>query len=184
MLTTEVLAKAKPLTHNVIAVTNGTSPLGTIICEHAANAGASVFALDTNATSLAQQAISFRQNNLRLRGIPCDLTSETSMLNAVQEIVNHAPPIDFWVHAEVMAPADLHKLSAAMLAFGHHFDMRGKGSLLLIGDQPPSQELESIIPAQLTMKKFMEKAKVNIVISNMLEAPEIAKKAILRLTQD
>jgi NAD(P)-dependent dehydrogenase (short-subunit alcohol dehydrogenase family) len=103
----EVLAQAEHLKGKVVAVTCATSPLGEALCEHAAKAGASVFALDSDPTALAQQSISFRQNKLRLRPMPCDFTSQESILNAVQEIVSHAPPIDFWIHAEALAPAYL-----------------------------------------------------------------------------
>jgi NAD(P)-dependent dehydrogenase (short-subunit alcohol dehydrogenase family) len=177
----EVLAQAEHLKGKVVAVTCATSPLGEALCEHAAKAGASVFALDSDPTALAQQSISFRQNKLRLRPMPCDFTSQESILNAVQEIVSHAPPIDFWIHAEALAPADLHRLLPAMHVFGLHFDMRGKGKFLLLGANAKPDDLEKAISDALPIETFTEKAKIEVFIPTETSPSLIASAAITRL---
>ena len=183
MSNNKVLATAEHLNRKVVAITHGTSPLGTAICEHAAKAGASVFALDSDPTLLAQQSISFRQNNLRLRGMPCDLTSQVSITNAVIEIVSHAPPIDYWIHAQIISPINVHVLNPAMLAFGQHFDMRGKGHFLVIGSQAQPKELEKSLAMGLPMKEFTNKAKIDIFIPTVLSPIEIAQEALMRLAK-
>lgn len=181
MTTKEVLAKAEHLNRKVVAVTHGTSLLGKAICEYAALAGASVFALDSDITLLAQQSISFRQNKLRLRGIPCELASQNSISNAIQEIVSHAPPIDYWIHAEVLSPADVSFLKPAVHAFVQHFEMRGKGHFLIIGTQPQQEELATALDFGLPMDKFREKVKVSIVIPETTSTTKIAKQTLLHL---
>lgn len=142
-----VLAKAETPYVNIIAVTNSTSKIGYRICEQASAAGATVYALDAEPTALAHLAISFRKKQLPLRVVPCDLTQQISIEDAIDEITNHAPPIDLWIHADKLTTSSIRKLPVALATFSKHFKVRGKGIARFISET--DSEGQSEIKSQL-----------------------------------
>ncbi|MFK8056629.1 MAG: SDR family NAD(P)-dependent oxidoreductase [Saprospiraceae bacterium] len=170
----EVLAKAEHTPHKVIAITHGTSALGKALCEVFASAGATVYALDTDATALAHMSISFRQNKLRLRGVPCDLESEASITEAIQEITSHAPPVDLWIHACALTTEAVDSLKLAFTAFGRHFDMRGKGHISLLIPPTLKAEERTIIQEILSESELTKITAINLVNTKETTPSKIA----------
>jgi len=158
----EVLAKAEPPHRNVVAVTYATTSLGKRICEHLASSGATVYALAEDPTDLARLSISFRQNNLTHRGIPCDTNNEESILHAIQDITNHAPPIDHWIHTEALNPKNEASLQPAFNAFVSHFKRRNKGHITLFIDTKSSIDHNYQVPL------FITKSNVSDIVSTHL----------------
>ena len=130
--TLPISKKTAQLASKVIAITHGAGAIGSLLCEQAAIGGATVYSLDTDPDALARQTISFRQNKLRVRGIPCYLDLKATVKRAIQEIVSHAPPIDHWIHAEKIDIQDIICLRTSLSAIEAHFELRRKGSLTLL----------------------------------------------------
>ena len=173
------MAKAEFLKEKVVTVTCGTSPLGELLCEQAAQAGAKVFALDTDSTSLAQQVVRFRKNNLALRGIPCDLTSQLSVMQAIAQISSHAPPIDVWIHGEVLNAAQLERLHVAFDTFGQHFNYSNNGNVGLCLDASTYAETaQEKIAAELTGDAKTAAVALNVIACTTNE-PVVASAQLL-----
>lgn len=176
----QVLAKAEHLNGKVVVVTRGTSPLGELTCRYAALVGAKVFALDVDAAALAHLAISFRQNQLRLRGVPFDLSSEDSIANAIDEITSHAPPIDLWIHAESLSKSALKDLEPTLRMFGQHFDRRGKGSVSLLLGSPSLEKNEAkFIESSLQGQASKIVTTVNLIAADD-KTPELTALQLLK----
>jgi len=135
-----VLAEAKKPHNRVIIVTNGTSALGQLICEQAIATGANVYALDADPTALAQLAIRFRKKELTLRVVPCELKNQVSIEDAIDEITNHSPPIDLWIHSEVLTPSNIDHLSSPLITLSRHFSYNGRRKARFISDINPESQ--------------------------------------------
>ena len=177
--TPEALAKAAQLHNKVVAITNGTSPLGNVLCEQAAIAGATVYSLDADLTALARQAISFRQNNLRLRCAPCDMENKSSILDAIQEITSHAPPIDLWVHALPVSDDSKAQLNCGLFVFGQHFDRSGKGSISLILNAPIEEQMKQQLTSSIKTAKVPDVVSVNLTAYDAANPKSLAARLLL-----
>jgi len=180
----QVLAKADTPQHYVVAMTAGLSDLGTQLCKQYVSSNADLYLLDEDHVALAHQAIRFRQNNQRLRGIPCNINSTASVQNAIREITSHAPPIYLWMHAEILNLTDFERLDKAFDSFLQHFELRQKGHLLFFIHDADQKEIEKILRSKLSTSTHSSAIKIKLITSKSIKLSKIVNISIPFTRQD
>ena len=116
----------------VAIITGGASGIGAGIAERLAREGALVALFDTNQRALVQKARAIKREGLKVDAFIVDVTSDSQVQSAVEEVVDRHERLDIMVNsAGVVGPTATHILDYSADDFRRVVDVNLTGSFLM-----------------------------------------------------